>query len=308
MDHATRQISLVLFLLVCCSSAQAQEGGRHEVLRTADGIPLHITYYPFVESKDNPGATAANAPVVVFLHGEKENRLLWDKSSAPRDQDPFPLLLQKRGYAAITVDLRKHGESVLEGKEEPLLPNDFTAMVGGDLAAVKEFLFTEHQNKKLNMEKLGIVAVGMSVPVAAAFTEYEWKLAPYDDAPLAVERTPRGQEIKALVFISPDSASGRVKANTAMNYLRSPAFKIALQVIVGKDDNVDKRQAESIYQIFASVNKEGDRVELVKPDAKDRGLALMRIPVVYVSVLKFLDVHLKALEIPWQDRRSRRDR
>jgi pimeloyl-ACP methyl ester carboxylesterase len=244
----------------------------------------------------------------VLLPGEGENRLLWDKSSAPRDQEAFPLLLQKRGYAVITVDLRQHGESKIPGREDPLMPNDYQAMVLGDMVAVKDFIFTEHQAQRLNMQKMGIVAIGPSVPVAAAFTEFDWSQRPYDDAPLASERTPRGQDVKALVFLSPETSAGRVKATTAMKFIRKPIFNIALQVIVGAADPADKRQADSVYQAFATLDKEHTRTELLTPDVKDRGIALVRVPIVYVSVLKFLDAHLKGLDIPWQDRRSRLER
>jgi hypothetical protein len=79
-------------------------------------------------------------------------------------------------------------------------------------------------------------------------------------------------------------------------------------VIVGAADPADKRQADSVYQTLASLDKEHSRTELLTPDVKDRGLALMRVPIVYVSVLKFLDSHLKGLDISWQDRRSRLER
>ncbi|WP_437226611.1 hypothetical protein SH661x_004675 [Planctomicrobium sp. SH661] len=302
----------LLGLTVICSgfSAYAQEGGRHEVLRAKDGFPIHITYYPFVESKDAPGATAMNAPVVVLLPGDKENRLLWDKSSSPRDQDPFPILLQKRGYVVISVDPRKHGESMIN-PDDRVQPNDYSAMALADMGAVKDFIYAEHQAQRLNMQRMAIVGSGTGAAVAAAFAEFDWSRPPYDDAPLPAERTPRGQDVKVLILISPESTAGRIKTSSALRPLRGPAINLGLQVIVGADDNADKRQAAGIYDSFVTANKggaENTRVVLLKPELKDRGISMMRQKVPYGYAFKFLEDNLKTMDIPWQDRRSRLER
>lgn len=288
--------------------AFAQEGGRHEVLRTTDGFPIHVTYYPFQEGKESGGSGPSNAPVVILLPSDKENRLLWDKSSSPRDQDSFPVLLQKRGYAVMTVDLRKHGESVLNA-DDRIQPNDYSSMALLDLAAVKEFIFTEHQAKRLNMAKTGIVGSGSGAVVGAAFTEIDWARPPYDDAPLPIERTPRGRDVKTLILVSPETSAGRLKTSTALRPLRGPVVNLALQVIVGADDNADKRQATSIFDSFSPPKgAENPRVVLFKPEIKDRGIAMFRQNHPYAHAFKFLETNLKSLDIPWQDRRSRLER
>lgn len=288
------------------AAALAQEA-KHEVLRTADGMSIHITYYPFKAGKDSSGGSAENAPVVVLLHGEKESRLIWDKGAAPRDQDPFPLRLQNNGYAVVTVDLRRHGESVAGG-ETALRPADYNLMVASDLAAVKRFLMDQHQQRKLNMNKLALVGVGMSVPVAAAFAEADWKAVPYDDAPLPIDRTPRGQDVRALVMISPELSVGQLSAPRAITFLRRPMLNLALLVVVGADDDQDKGQAQKLFDAFASANKGSDRMEILSPKVKNRGISLMTNGLVYQSVERFLDTRLKAIDSPWRDRRSRLER
>jgi len=301
---------LSLFVFGLAVPVSAQDGGRKEVLRAADGFPISITYYPFQDSKEAPGATAANAPVVILIPGDKESRLLWDKSSSPRDQDPFPLLLQKRGYAVITVDPRKHGESIVNS-DDRIQSNDYPAMALSDMMAVKGFIFAEHQAERLNMAKTGIVGSGTGAAVAAAFTEFDWSRPPYDDAPLPIERTPRGQDVKALILVSPESSAGRIKTSAALRPLRGPAINLALQVIVGADDNADRRQATSIFDAFAPPSKgndENSRVTLFKPEIKDRGIAMFRQKLPYAYAFKFLEDNLKSMDIPWQDRRSRLER
>jgi len=299
---------LGLMLWTCSSLAFAQEGGRNEVLRSPDGFPIHITYYPYLVTKETPADGAKNAPVVVLLPGDKETRLLWDKSSGPSDQDPFPLLLQKRGYVVITVDLRKHGESVINA-DDRIQPNDYTAMAVGDMAAVKDFIYAENQAERLNMRKLAIVGSGSGAAVAAAFAEIDWARAPYDDAPTIVERTPRGQDVRALILISPESSAGRIRTSTSLRPLRGAVVNLALQVIVGGDDSADKRQASSIFDSFSPRSAaENPRVVLFKPELKDRGIALMRQVYPYGHAFKFLEDNVKTLDIPWADRRSRLDR
>ncbi len=303
-------LNALLIAFVCINlnnSLKAEEPLKETILAEGDSFPIHISYYPAIEEASPAGVM--NAPVVVMLHDMDESRLKWDKSSGPRTGLPFPAELQKRGYAVITVDFRKHGESVIEGMEEPVKPTDYNKMVLGDLAAVKKFLYEEHMKKKLNMAKLGIVAVGMAAPLASAFAEVDWKLAPYDDAPLAAQRTPRGQDTKVLVFLSPVASAGKMHANRSMNYLRT--LPIALLQIAGEEDISRKKDADKIHQVAIANPINKDRVMLITPKVKLQGLTLMSFDdprLAYIPALKFLDDHLKALEIPWQDRRSRLQR
>lgn len=273
-----------------------------------DGFPIRITYFPAQTDAVEDGL--ANAPVVVLLHGTNESRLMWNKGSAPRGTNPFPAELQKRGYAVITVDLRKHGESLIDEMKDEARGDDFGKMVLGDLVAVKDFIQQEHQKQQLNMRKLAIIASGMSAPVAAAFAEYDWKQTPYDDAPLPVQRTPRGQDVQALIFLSPEESAGRLRTIRSIGFLKAQNMNIAFQVIVGEEDTKNFRTARSIYQNFTSIKSNEDRAEFITPKLKDSGLELLNKPttVAYIPMLAFLDKHLKTRNIQWQDRRSRLQR
>jgi len=297
---------LSLALLFCCAGAVLAQDSRHEVLLSAaDGLPIHITYYP-VSAKESVTGTM-NAPVVVLLHAGDESRLQWDKSSSTGSNPSFPAKLQASGYAVITVDLRKHGESVIKGKEEPVAAPDYEKMVLGDMVAVKNFLYEEHQAQRLNMNKLGIVGVGMSAPVAAAFAEYDWRQIPYDDSPTPQGRTPRGQDVRALVLISPEQNVAKVSASKSLQYLRNPNFKIALMIVVGAGDTQGQKPADQLFKVFTATNRGATWVEMLTPDAKDRGIALLRKDprLVYTPVLKFLVANLKGLPFEWRDRKSR---
>lgn len=273
-----------------------------------DGFPIHITYFPAKPEAVSGGLE--NAPVVILLHGEQESRLLWNKGSAVRGGNPFPVALQLAGYAVVSVDLRKHGESVIEGEKMDVRPDDYGKMVLGDMRAVKEFLKKEHQKQNLNMRKTGIVASGMSAPVALAFAEFDWRQRPYDDAPLPAQRTPRGQDIQTIILLSPEKNVGRVQSTKPISFLRNPLFNIAFQVVVGAEDTKGFKDAKTMYDSFASFKDNKDRCEFVTPPLKDQGIALLQRPPVaaFLPMLKFLDTHLKTRDFEWRDRRSALER
>ncbi len=298
--------------------------GEPEVLplQATDGFPLQMTYYPALASANPNGIE--NAPVVLLLHGEKGRRLDWDKGSALAGRDPLPKLLQEKGgYAVITLDLRKHGDSIVPGRAgDTVQPNDYLAMVAGDLAAVKNFLFEQHQAKKLNMNKLGIVATDFSVPLALGFAELDWKQVPYDDSPVPATRTPRGQDVRALVLISPQLTAGRVNGAKSLNYLKNPGLAIAFMFIAGDQDAALLKNAKTFYQSATSIPRpvpdgEGPdarspSVQLVTANTKDAGVPLLvkTSNVTLVPMLKFLDDYVKNSPVAseWRDRRSRLER
>lgn len=299
----------VLFICVFSSVAAAQGEFDDEVIKAnRDGFPIHITYFPALADAVSGGLT--NAPIVVLLHGEKESRLVWNKGSSPRGTSPFPVELQKRGYAVISVDLRKHGESLIDGKEEKIRPEDYGAMVLGDMVGVKKFIQEEHQKQRLNMRKMAIIGSGKGAAVAASFAEYDWSQKPYDDAPLPAQRTPRGQDVQVLIFASPTAGAGKLRTTRSIGYLKNPLMDIAMQVIVGKEDKENYSAAKLIYNNFTSIKANAERAAFETPNVKDSGLALLRRPVTvaYLPMLIFLDKNLKTREIPWQDRRSRLER
>lgn len=308
MAGLTRRRSLILGLAglgLMSVPLQAEVTSQVESVMTADSFPIKFTYYPAIaEKNDNDLSTA---PVVILLHGEKESRLNWDKGSAPAGKPPFPAVLQDLGFAVISVDLRKHGQSVLAGKEEPVTNEDYFKM-GSDLQAVKDFVQKQHQAKQLNMAKLAIVATGFSAPVATAFSEIDWKMIPHDDSPVLALKTPRGQDVKALVLLSPDHSAGRLSTTRSLTFLNRQ--NIAFLFMVGKQDALDKGAAKNCFKACGGDKKGDGRVQLIEPNLKERGIDLLgKAPAeVEVPILKFLDERLKKLTIPWVDRRSRLDR
>jgi pimeloyl-ACP methyl ester carboxylesterase len=301
-----RGLACLACLVVSGSSLLfAQNTSRAESLAAPDQFPIRFTYYPALKDKGTP----QDAPVAILLHGAGGSRIVWDKGSAPQGGVSFPESLQNDGFAVLTVDLRKHGESIETGREEKLYPDDYQKMLV-DLSTIKDFIKAEHQKKLLNMNKIGIVAADMSCPVAVAFAEGDWRIAPYDDAPVLANRTPRGQDVKALVLISPDASMGRLQLNKSITYLRQPDLNIACLFIVGKKDPADKGVTKKGFDLFkgtAKVEEGRERVYLSDPDLKDRGTDLLKKnPRLVEGVIKtFLIKHVKDQIAPWRERRSK---
>jgi pimeloyl-ACP methyl ester carboxylesterase len=308
MSGLTRRESLILGaagLGLFASSVRAEAKSQVESVITTDNVPIKFSYYPAIaEKNDNDLSTAS---VVLMLHGEKGSRLQWDKGSAPAGKEPFPAVLQNVGFAVVTVDLRKHGQSVAAGAVEPLGNEDYFKM-GLDLKAVKDHIQKLHQEKQLNMSKMAIISTGFSAPVAAAFAESDWKQPPYDDSPVPALKTPRGQDVKALVMISPDATAGRLSTNRSLAALNK--LNLSFLFMAGKQDPIDKGTAKNCFKVCGSDKKADGRVVLAEPDLKERGIDLFgKIPQhVEVPILKFLDERLKKITVPWVDRRSRVDR
>jgi len=266
-----------------------------KVLQAKDGVGIAITYFPSTLGKD--------APVVIMLHMKGSNRLVWKSKGLARQ-------LQNFGYAVVTVDLRKHGESAGGGKGAELRAADYTNMVRFDLVAVKDFLYEEHQAKRLNMRKTAIVAAEMSAPVAAMFAALDWVLPPWPDAPPGSgARTPKGQIIRAVVFLSPsESAPGLANAGKAYHQLGSRLFNVAVLVGYGKGDIVDRggKKAQGIYKRISSHPGADKRMYLRDYNTKLRGTDMLgRRLNVETNIINFLNKHLKKLPDPWESRKSR---
>jgi pimeloyl-ACP methyl ester carboxylesterase len=278
-------------------------------LTTKDGVSLKATYFASTAGKDSP--------VAVLLHGKSGNRLVWQTGLG--QIGGLAQWLQQNGFAVLTVDLRKHGENLgsavtpANKKAEPtaLKPNDYQAMVAGDMEAVKKFLYDEHQKEKLNMSKLALVGAEFSANVALVYTELDWSKTPYDDAPVPAQRTPRGQDVRALVLISPDGNTPGLKTTETsllIRELRNSPLRIHVLVAVGGKDTNDrgttKRLADSM-QPSKEDKSLSPYVFVETYDTKYRGTDLLGKNLKLESHIgKFLDDHVKKLDIPWRSRKS----
>lgn len=296
------RLGLVLMLLLVSSTAlQAQdEHIETHTLATKDRWPIHITYYKHAGNRDTP--------VVVLLHDQRGDRRVWTAGFANQ--------LWTKGYAVIAVDLRKHGESKLEDETGnpsdvgDVKPDDYKKMVAYDMDAVKDFIFTEHQEQNLNMRKMGIIAPEFSAIIAMNFAMIDWQQKPYDDAPTPQMRTPRGQDVRAMVLISPMTSVRGLTTVAPIRLMRNSALPISFLFCVGSEDTLDKKDTEQLYKQIAGRNpKDNEHVFLETYPYNLRGMALFGKGLkIEPHIEIFLEKNLLELDDEWVDRRSRLQR
>ncbi|MCA9077811.1 MAG: hypothetical protein KDA93_22480 [Planctomycetaceae bacterium] len=315
-------LSVVALLLVIAggSSELSADGPNSNVVLNSvtDGFRIHMTYFPAYAKEGNQSNKNAlgspDAGVVILLHGKGGDRLVWDKKSGDSQLSFIDGLRNELGFAVVTVDLRKHGESKSpDGAQDDaiLRVEDYDNMWRGDLEAVKQFLMDEHQDKKLNVNKLGIIAADDMAPVAAQFAVFDWSKPPFDDAPAnqPQARTRRGQDVRALVLLSPSANAGRSRLMAAAKTLRDPKAGIAMLIIVGDGDELDRGVSKSVYQLVSAMDREHERTYLQSyKQVKFRGTDLLNNVDTLNVMAQFLNKHVQQLDSPWEDRRSRLER
>jgi len=299
------RIFAVIALLSTTSLASAQTPKKPVVeekeLITGDELKLKISYYK--------SSLGEEAPVVILLHGKKGSRQQWNILAAD---------LQSKGeFAVVSVDLRGHGESVMAKKAELLKKTDYQAMVAIDLAAVKEFLLEEHGKKRLNVNKLGIVACDFSASVALLYAELDWEKIPYDDSPTDADRTPRGRDVQALVLISPEANTPGLVTHKAIMAVKARSRPIVIGV--SDKNSHDVATATKMYeQLSPKKDKDKDKEKekekdeppyLWKYEGNLSGMDLVaRNPNFRGHIFAFLTKYVKEHQTEWRDRRSRLDR
>ena len=308
-------IMLALVGLVLAGPCGAQDakksktGGASQTLKTKQTqFPIRISYYKSAEGKESPA--------VILLHDRDGNRQIWK---------PVAEKLQEEGYAVVSVDLRGHGESTGESEDQDttkskknkssgkskIAPPMYKLMVIDDLEAVKAFLLQEHHDQNLNVRKTGIIAIGMSAPIAMNFAANDWLKKPYNDAQTGGVPTPRGQDVRALLLISPDASLPGLSTLKPSRLLRGPKLNVSFQIYAGVEDEDAKKNADRIYRQVAINDANKARMEFKRIPSKLNGVDLLgrrHVPFMSRMFLAFLDKHLDGLDDKWVNRKSRQFR
>ena len=150
------------------AAEEAKDGVRDLVLPSGDGWPIHCTYF-----ESSAGKESACVILLTSTAGDGDasarNRRVWQ---------PTAVELQKAGFAVITVDLRKHGDSIPVGPDGNPLPvkmvnADYPIMASGDLGSVKAFLLSEHQREACAMARPSKTLV-VDTPIPTSPTPTNW--------------------------------------------------------------------------------------------------------------------------------------
>lgn len=305
---------LLTCLMVGVSAQEPAAGPEKESKRavtTKDNLSLGITYWP--------SPLGDQGGVVVLLHGYGGSQLEWGTQ--------FPKQIQEKGFAVITVDLRGHGLSKGNPNAAAELPDtkkssksktskgatvdtlnlkpiDFKNMVALDLEAVKSFIFSEHQAHRLNMNKMALIGAGMGANIAVEWAALDWAKKPHSDGPVG-NQTPRGQDVRALVLLSPDPSVAGLPLTDAIKMLKTPAFGVSLLMGVGTKDKLDKNAANKLYDQFSTPDINKERMFFEQYETANRGAAVLAIPKAPTQVIGFLERFVQQANSEWRDRESR---
>lgn len=296
--------------------AAAQSGNapppEPESLVTKDGVQLRVTYFPATLRRGAPGAKQVTP--VVLLHDRKETRGAFT-ALAQRLQSPAEGELDRPTFAAVTVDLRAHGDSTKQifpdGSQVDLDAArldkaGLLAMARFDMEAVRNFLVGKNDAGELNLNKLCLVGAGMGASVATNWTLQDWT-AP----PLAIGK--QGQDVKAVVLISPRWSYNGLSLQEPMRF-RPLKRNLAWLIMYGSQDAKVKadvqrinRQLERFHRATtgAGAQTPGDLLVLDWP-SKLQGSTLLRQVGAPMEdqIINFLVVHVATTVQPWTSRRG----
>jgi pimeloyl-ACP methyl ester carboxylesterase len=301
-------LGLQAHLALAQATKTAPKGATSEekTLITRDGEQIRCTYFRSTAGK--------SAPVAILLHGKNGHRKVWETGAG--NLPGFAQALQSNDFAVITVDLRGHGENISsqgapaankKGESVRLTPRHYQAMVAEDLEAVKRFLLEEHEKGQLNIRKLAIVGAEFSTAVALAYFELDWSKKPWDDSPVPGMGTPRGQDVRALVLLSPESTVPGLVTTAAATAIRNLRGRVCVMIGVGTKDNLDRGTAKKLAEQISPRKEEGDSqyLFLEEYDTKFRGTdMLLKGLKVEQHMYRFLDEKVKKFEVEWRTRKS----
>jgi hypothetical protein len=166
----------------------------------------------------------------------------------------------------------------------------------------------EHAAERLNIRKLGIVSIGSSSLVSAAFAVADWAKLPYPDAPTLAARTPRGQDVRSLVMYSPNTSVKGLNANAILKSVKP--LQIAVHVVASKDNKDDARNADKVFRavdLKEEEFKEFRKVTMVPGEVRSEGFLEGRFAeATNKDIIDFMTKSLKELDAPWVTRKDRR--
>jgi pimeloyl-ACP methyl ester carboxylesterase len=257
---------------------------------------IHCTYYAPKEGVRDGKIT----PPVIMLHG-------WGGQAS--EYSFLAVGLQIYGFAVIAPDLRGHGRSttrkLIDGtietvKFEDLKPLEIEGMVR-DVESVKKYLRRRHNKGELNLDQLCVMGADVGSIIALNWAMMDWNATP-------TTWGRQGQDVKALILLSPDMTFKRINATDA---LKHPAISRQLSILIaaGENDRDSFREATQIYKRLENLRpnlvKDPDQLKKVTAPTALKGTKLLgrELPV-NREILGFLIQRLvqRASDFPWTER------
>ena len=278
--------------LLCASTASAQRTKtddpalkpRPVELKTKDGLKLRAFYFPSSKGKE--------AVPVLLVHE-------WQGQASPYVK--LYLALRDAGCAVLALEYRGHGGSreytdrrgdTKEFNVATMSKADVNNIISRDMEAAKSFLKTENNEGKLNLNSLVIIGVREGCVIAANWASRDWKFP-------TIGSIKRGQDVKALVLISPAKLLKGFPIDPALG---DPAIlSLPLMFVDGSEslDVADSKRMVKRVEVFKKRVGRGEakglEVAMVKTSLS--GSALVKdAPGVIPAIKKFIQSEVKATD------------
>jgi pimeloyl-ACP methyl ester carboxylesterase len=218
-------------------SGFGQETSEKISLETSDGIPIAAWFYPV------PEGTKSLATVI----------LVHDLEGSHKTVEQLAVSLQNGGCAVVAPDLRRHGASGARpagaasankgdsADPRQLKKQDLEAIAAsqggrlrdqsllrGEIEAARNWIAKNSGSGGVNLDKLCVVGSGIGATLATMWTAADWSWLPTASGP-------QGQQVRALVLVSPVWASKGISLSFP---LQNPALqqRVPIMLLGGKAD------------------------------------------------------------------------
>ena len=265
---------------------------RREILTTKDNVKINAFYFPSKEGK--------KAVPVIVIHE-------WKGQAGPYMK--LFLALREAGFAVVALEYRGHGNSKTYTDERGVEKDyniatmgrrDVEAIIRHDIEEVKQFMKAENNAGRLNLNALSLVGIGEGAIMAGYWASLDWKIP-------SVGRMKQGQDVKALVYVSPEK---NINGMSMAAPLQDPHLVRLPTLIIAGKQSPQGREAEKLGSRLETVKKKLNRgvatgYELFLPSTNLSGAALINdeaaaIPQIVTFLKENVDVSDSANE--WIDR------
>ncbi len=298
-----RRVAVLIFLaaITVATGLSAQDPGsdkddklqpRVVKLKTKDEVELRAFYFPSDQEKE--------AVTVLIIHEWKGQASPYLKLCAA---------LQEAGCAVFVPDYRGHGGSRKytdrqgESKRfsvERMNRRDAENIIALDLETTKGFLKQENNKGLLNLNALVVVGIREGATFAGHWAQRDWRFP-------SVGRVKQGQDVKALIYVSPERQIKGIGIDLTLS--DQNLIQLPIMIIAGKDSN-EAEEAERLAKRIEGTKKRigrgkasGFKLQLL--DTKLSGPSLVNdVADVIPAIIDFINTEVKVSEDenPWVER------
>ncbi|MCC9658200.1 alpha/beta hydrolase [Rhodopirellula halodulae] len=258
-------------------------------LKSKDNVELNAFYFPSKEGK--------NAIPVLVVHE-------WKGQASPYKK--FCVSLNGAGFAVLFLEYRGHGNSkqytTPSGEKEDfnvsrMGKRDIQSIIQYDMEEAKQFLKQENNEGRLNLNALTVVGIQQGAIMASHWAVRDWGFP-------SVGRMKQGQDVKALVYISPLKNFHGLTIDSTM---RDRNVGMLPTMIVAGSESPESDEARRLEGRLSALRKRArvDGPELKMANTSLSGPALIyEVPSVTSDIAKFIkdNVPVSESENEWIER------